>query len=55
MGGSRLKKRKICIVLTTRGNYAKMKSVITRILEEDDLELQLVLGGMVVLEKAFRN
>lgn len=51
MGGSGLKKRKICIVLTTRGNYAKMKSVIAKILEDDDLELQLVLGGMVVLEK----
>jgi len=51
MGGSRLSKRKICIVLTTRGNYAKMKSVITKVLEDQDLELQLVLGGMVVLEK----
>ena len=51
MGESDLNKRKICIVLTTRGNYAKMKSVITKIEESDDLELQIVLGGMVVLEK----
>lgn len=46
-----MKKRKICIVLTTRGNYAKMKSVIEKIQVADDLELQLILGGMVVLEK----
>lgn len=39
------------MVLTTRGNYAKMKSVIAGIEADEDLELQLVLGGMVVLEK----
>jgi UDP-hydrolysing UDP-N-acetyl-D-glucosamine 2-epimerase len=44
-------KRKICIVLTTRGNYAKMRSVIEAIEESDDLELQIILGGMVILEK----
>jgi UDP-hydrolysing UDP-N-acetyl-D-glucosamine 2-epimerase len=44
-------KRKICIVLTTRGNYAKMKSVIELVRRASDLELQIILGGMVVLEK----
>lgn len=44
-------KRKVCVVLTTRGNYAKMKSVIEAIENDGELELQLVLGGMVVLEK----
>lgn len=46
-----MSKRKVCVVLTTRGNYAKMKSVIERIEADDRLELQLILGGMVVLEK----
>ena len=46
-----MSRRKICVVLTTRGNYAKMKSVIEYIQADDELELQLVLGGMVVLEK----
>ena len=46
-----MSKRKICIVLTTRGNYAKMKSVMTAIEKDPELELQLILGGMVVLEK----
>lgn len=45
------KRRKVCVVLTTRGNYAKMKSVIEAIEREPTLELQLLLGGMVVLEK----
>jgi UDP-hydrolysing UDP-N-acetyl-D-glucosamine 2-epimerase len=51
MGGFGMKKRKICVVLTTRGNYAKMKSVIQKIRDAEHLELQLVLGGMIVLEK----
>lgn len=46
-----MKKRKICVVITTRGNYAKMKSVIAKIRQSPDLELQVILGGMVILEK----
>ncbi|MBF0284301.1 MAG: UDP-N-acetylglucosamine 2-epimerase (hydrolyzing) [Magnetococcales bacterium] len=44
-------KRKICVIITTRGNYAKMKSVIKGILARPDLQLQLILGGGVILEK----
>lgn len=51
MGVFKLKKRKVCIVLTTRGNYAKMKSVILEINQRQDLELQIIIGGMVALEK----
>lgn len=51
MGGFSLNKRKVCVVLTTRGNYAKMKSVLKMIEADAELELQLILGGMVVLEK----
>ena len=32
--------RKICVALTTRGNYAKMKSTMRAIREEPALELQ---------------
>ena len=46
-----MNKRKVCFVLTTRGNYAKSKSVIQLIANSNDFELQLILGGMVVLEK----
>ena len=43
--------KKICIVITSRGNYAKMKSVIREIRKTDGLELKLILGGSVILEK----
>ena len=44
-------KKKICVPLTTRGNYAKLKSLLEQIHGDSELELQLILGGMVVLEK----
>lgn len=44
-------KRKICIVITTRGNYAKMSKVMEAIEACPDLELQLILGGGLVLPK----
>lgn len=43
--------RKICIVLTSRGNYAKMRSVIDHILGESELQLQLIVGGGALLHK----
>ncbi len=46
-----MSRRKICVVITTRGNYAKMKSVMAAIQTTPELELQVILGGMVVLEK----
>jgi UDP-hydrolysing UDP-N-acetyl-D-glucosamine 2-epimerase len=46
-----MKHRKICIVITTRGNYAKMKSVIKAITDQPSLELQLIVGGGAVLPK----
>ncbi|MCF8106053.1 MAG: UDP-N-acetylglucosamine 2-epimerase [Desulfohalobiaceae bacterium] len=44
-------KKKICIVLTVRGNYSKMKSLMREIENDPDLELQLVAGGAVILHK----
>lgn len=46
-----MKRKKICIIITTRGNYAKLKSVIEGVESHPELELQLILGGMVILEK----
>ncbi len=42
-------RRKICIVLTTRGNYAKMKSTMRAIEDDPKLELQTVVGGGILL------
>lgn len=44
-------KRKICIVITTRGNYAKMKTVIDQIDGDPNLELQILVGGAAILAK----
>lgn len=44
-------KRKICIVLTVRGNYAKMKSIMKEIKNRSNCDLQLVVGGAVILHK----
>lgn len=43
--------RKICVVLTTRGNYGKMKSVMRNIADDPCLELQVVVGGALILPK----
>ena len=37
--------RRICIPLTTRGNYAKMKTAMAALAARDDTVLQPVLGG----------
>jgi UDP-hydrolysing UDP-N-acetyl-D-glucosamine 2-epimerase len=44
-------KRKVCIVLTVRGNYAKMKSLMQEIENDPNLQLQLVTGGAMILHK----
>lgn len=43
--------RKVCVCLTSRGNYAKMKAVMRLIEEHPDLELQVIVGGSLILEK----
>lgn len=43
--------RKVCVCLTSRGNYAKMKSVMRLIQVDPALELQVIVGGSLVLEK----
>ena len=40
--------RRICIVLTTRGNYAKMKSVLSALRSYSNVELQLLIGGALL-------
>lgn len=40
--------RRIAIALTTRGNYAKMKSTMRAIVAQPDLELALVVGGGIL-------
>jgi UDP-N-acetylglucosamine 2-epimerase len=42
-------KRKICIVVNSRANYGRIKSVLTAIQSRDDLELQLIVGASALL------
>jgi UDP-hydrolysing UDP-N-acetyl-D-glucosamine 2-epimerase len=44
-------RRKICIVITTRGNYAKMKSTMLAILGDPRLAIQIVVGGGILLDR----
>ena len=41
----------ICVVLTARGNYAKMKSVLSGISNSPNIQLQVIVGGSLVLDK----
>lgn len=44
-------KRKICIVIINRANYARIKSVLTAIHAHPNLELQIVAGSSLLLER----
>jgi UDP-hydrolysing UDP-N-acetyl-D-glucosamine 2-epimerase len=49
--GCRVTTRKVLVALTTRGNYAKMKSTMQAILADPRLSLQVVVGGGLVLDR----
>ena len=44
-------KRKICIPISTRGNYGKLKSTFKAIQKSKDLELQIIIAGGLVLDR----
>lgn len=43
--------RKICIVVHSRANYGRVKTVMRAIAEHDDLELQLLVGSSALLHR----
>lgn len=43
--------RRICVTMTTRGNYGKLKSIMRGVQTHPELELQVVVGGSLMLEK----
>jgi len=43
--------RKVCVVVVSRANYGRIKSVLRAINEHPDLELQLVVGASALLER----
>ncbi len=44
-------KRKVCIVVFSRANYGRIKSVLRAVEDHPDLELQLVLGASALLQR----
>lgn len=45
------RKRKICVVVASRANYGRVKYVMKAIQEHPNLELQLVVGASVLLDR----
>jgi len=43
--------RKVCVVVASRANYARVKTVLEAVRDHPELELQLVAGASVVLER----
>ena len=44
-------KRKICVVITARPSYSRVKTVLTAINNHEDLELQLVVAGSALIKR----
>lgn len=45
-------KRKVCVIVASRANYGRVKYVMKAIDEHPNLELQVVVGASVMLDKA---
>ena len=43
--------RRVCIVVNSRANYGRIKSVITAIRDRVDLQLQLIVGASALLHR----
>jgi UDP-hydrolysing UDP-N-acetyl-D-glucosamine 2-epimerase len=43
--------RKICVVVTARASYSRVKTLLKAIVEHPDLELQLIVAASALLEK----
>lgn len=46
-----MNKRKICIVVTARPSYSRIKTALTAIQDHPNLELQLVIAGSALLDR----
>jgi GDP/UDP-N,N'-diacetylbacillosamine 2-epimerase (hydrolysing) len=46
-----LSRRKVCVVVASRANYARIKTALEAVRDHPELELQLVAGASLVLER----
>jgi UDP-hydrolysing UDP-N-acetyl-D-glucosamine 2-epimerase len=44
-------RRKVCVVVASRANYARIKSVLDAVKQRDDLELQVIAAASTLLER----
>jgi UDP-N-acetylglucosamine 2-epimerase len=44
-------RRKVCVVVTARPSYSRVRSVLSALQERDDVELQLVLAASALLDR----
>ena len=44
-------KRRICVVINSRANYGRIKSVLSAVKERSDLELQIIVGASALLHR----
>jgi UDP-hydrolysing UDP-N-acetyl-D-glucosamine 2-epimerase len=44
-------RRKVCVVVASRANYARIRTVLEAVREHPDLDLQVVAGASLVLER----
>jgi UDP-hydrolysing UDP-N-acetyl-D-glucosamine 2-epimerase len=44
-------RRRVCVVVASRANYARIKSVLAAVKAHPDLELQVIAGASAVLER----
>jgi UDP-hydrolysing UDP-N-acetyl-D-glucosamine 2-epimerase len=49
--GYKLNKRTVCVVITARPSYSRIKAALKAINEHQDLELKIILAGSSLLEK----
>ncbi len=47
----RIHKRKVCVVITSRATYGRLKSVLRAVRRHNQLELQLILGASALLHR----
>ncbi len=45
------KKRKVCVVITARPSYSRIKTALTAIKNHPNLELQLVIAASALLDR----
>ena len=44
--------RKVCVVITARASYSRVKTVLVELAERDDVKLQIIAAASALVERA---